>query len=71
MLASFVITLREGLEAALVIAVLLSFLKRTGGGTDRRYIWIGASAALGLSVTAGALLYAVAASLAEEASEFF
>ncbi len=31
MLQSFVITLREGLEAFLIVAISLAYLKKTGG----------------------------------------
>lgn len=45
MLTALVITLREGLEAALVVAVVLSFLNRSGEGRLKRFAWYGVAAA--------------------------
>ncbi|BFH60980.1 FTR1 family protein [Paenibacillus azoreducens] len=44
------VLLREGLEAILVIAALLSYLKRSGNKEGRKYIWSGAGAGLILSL---------------------
>lgn len=71
MLTPFVITLREGLEAALVLAIVLSFLVKTGAGSQKKFVWYGAAAAAGLCLSGGVLLFSLAESLAEEAGEFF
>ncbi len=71
MLSSLIITLREGLEAALVVAVVLSFLNRTGEAGRSRFVWYGAALATGVSVATGAILFSLAESLTEEAGEFF
>lgn len=47
---SFVILLREGLEAILVIGALMTFLVKTGAGQRRRDIHIGVGAAVGASL---------------------
>lgn len=53
---SFVLMLREGLEAILVVGALLTFLTRTGAGHRRREIHAGVVAAIGASaLTAVAL----------------
>ncbi|MEJ8547236.1 FTR1 family iron permease [Brevibacillus borstelensis] len=44
-----VILFREGLEAILVIAALLTFLNRTGNADKRKWIWSGAGAGIVLS----------------------
>ncbi len=46
---SFVLMLREGLEAILVVGALLTFLTRTGAGHRRREIHAGVAAAIGAS----------------------
>ena len=50
---SAIILFREGLEALLVIAALLTFLARTGNADKRRWIWGGAGAGVALSVAVG------------------
>ncbi len=67
------ILLREGLEALLVIAALLAYLKRTGNADKTRWIWSGAGAGLLLSIGIAVLLTNViaqaAAGSAREAME--
>lgn len=55
MLESAIVTLREGVEAALVIGVLLAYLRRTGRAAYARYVLLGLGAALLASVL-GALI---------------
>ncbi len=57
MFSSLLITLREGLEAALLIGLLLAVLTRTGAGTGIRWVWLGVAAAAGVSLAAGAALF--------------
>jgi high-affinity iron transporter len=47
---SFLLLLREGLEAILVIGALIAFLVKTGSASRRRDIHIGAGVALGASL---------------------
>jgi len=53
MLANFLIGLREGLEAALVVGILIAYLKKINQGDKTRYIWQGVFAAIALSVALG------------------
>jgi len=55
-LQSFVIMVREGLEAILIIGALLAFLTKTGAGARRRDIHIGVGAAIGASLLTAVLL---------------
>ena len=56
MLSAFLIALREGVEAALVVGIILVYLARTGRSHLARYVWSGAA-------VAGALSLAVAIAL--------
>ncbi len=53
---SFVLLLREGLEAILVVGALMAFLLKTGAGHRRRDIHIGVGAAVGASLLTALLL---------------
>ena len=50
MLAAFLIALREGVEAALVVGIILVYLSRTGRANLARFAWYGVAAATGLSL---------------------
>jgi len=50
------IGLREGLEAALVVVILLAFLKKTNRTWGIPYVWVGVGTAVALSVALGAVL---------------
>lgn len=69
MLSAFVITLREGLEASLIIGILAAYLVKTGRTTELRKLWIGVLAAVGFSILAGVLLTAGTASLSRKQQE--
>ena len=55
-LATFLIGLREGLEAALVISILLACLTKVGRSDARPKIWWGIGTATTISLMAGAAL---------------
>ncbi len=63
MAAAFLLALREGLEAALIVGVTLSVLARLGRRELRPAAWIGVAAAAGLSLLAAAALLWVGAEL--------
>ena len=52
-LSAFLIALREGVEAALVVGIILVYLARTGRSQLTRYVWwgVGLAAALSLAVS--------------------
>lgn len=57
MAASFLITLREGLEASLIIAILLTYLKKTNRWADARYVWNGTAVAIGVCLVVGIAIF--------------
>lgn len=65
MLSSFVITLREGLEAALIIGLVLAALRKSGAWDLASRVWIGAGGAVGISLVSGAILFLAVGSLPE------
>ncbi len=65
------IGLREGLEAVLVISILVAFLVRSERRDALPWVWAGVSAAVALSVGFGALLTYTAATLTFEQQEAF
>lgn len=59
MFASALITLREGLEAALIVGIVLGILRKLGQSDRHRPVWAGVLAAVAVSVVAGLVLNAM------------
>ncbi len=57
MAATFVIFLREGIEASMIVAILLASLDRLGQRRHFRDIFVGVAAALGLVAVGGVVAY--------------
>lgn len=69
--AALLITLREGLEAALVISIILAYLRHLRRTDKRKVVWWGTAAAIVASLAAGWVIFSVAGELDEEAEEMF
>jgi high-affinity iron transporter len=61
MLANYLIGLREGLEAALVVSILATFLVKSGHRDRLKLVWIGVGAAVAVAVAGWALLQFITA----------
>jgi high-affinity iron transporter len=62
-MGSFVIVLREGFEAALLIGLILGVLNKTGQRQHTRAVWTGVAAALASAIVIGAILFAAVGEL--------
>jgi high-affinity iron transporter len=69
--AAFLITMREGLEVALILSIILAYLNAIGRRDRHGTVWLGAGAAGVVSLVAGAVIFAVAGGLSHTAAETF
>jgi FTR1 family protein len=56
MLSALLLSLREGVEAALVVGIVLVYLNRTGRRQLARYVWVGVALAVACSFAAAVVL---------------
>jgi FTR1 family protein len=56
LLSAFLIALREGVEAALVVGIILVYLSRTSRAHLARFVWYGVAAAAALSLAVAVML---------------
>ena len=71
MFSNFLIGLREGLEAALVVGILVAYLVKLGRRDSLVPIWIGVGGAIAISLGFGAVLTFTSQSLSFKAQEAF
>ena len=69
--ASFVIALREGIEAALIVSIVLAYLKQVGASDRARYVWIGTAIAVVLSAILGVVIFVAGAEFEGRTEEIF
>jgi len=71
MLPSFVIALREGIEAALIVSIILAYLKQLGATDRARLVWWGTGLAVLLSAAVGTAIFAAGAEFEGKAEQIF
>jgi high-affinity iron transporter len=71
MLIPFLIMLREGIEAALIVGLIASYLKQTGRGAWMPVVWVGILLAVAVSLFIGAGLQFASAEFPQKIQELF
>lgn len=71
MAASLLITLREGLEAALIVGIILAYLSKTGNRDKFGVVWFGVGLSVVMSLVVGAGIFLSAGELEGRAEELF
>jgi len=69
MLPTFVIGLREGLEAALIVGIVAAFLRQQGRRDLLRWVWVGVAASTLLCLAVGIVLRVVSQNLPQRQQE--
>ncbi len=69
--ATFVIALREGIEAALIVSIVLAYLKQLGASDRARLVWWGTGVAVALSAAVGTGIFVAGAEFEGAAEEVF
>lgn len=68
---SLLITFREALEAALIVAIIASYLKKIGRQSFNKYLYQGALAAIAVSVLLGLVIFGLYGGLTGASAEIF
>lgn len=71
MLGSLLITLREGLEASLIVGIILAYLAKTGNKSGFRAVWWGTALAVLVSLVVGGAVYFLIGELQDPAEAIF
>ncbi len=71
MWSALTITAREGLEAALIIGIILSYLNLTGYRQGFKFVWTGTGLAIALSLIAGMAIFAIAGEFEGNSEKIF
>ena len=69
--AGLVTGLREGVEAALIVAIVLAYLVRTGKGAQAGRVWLGAGLAAVVSLAAGIVIFQTVGSFQAPYEQYF
>jgi high-affinity iron transporter len=71
MIAALLITLREGVEAALIVGIVLGVLNKLGRADRSRPVWVGVGLAVAASVVVGLALNALGVAFEGRGEEIF
>jgi len=71
MLATYLLSLREGIEAALIIGIVLGALSKIRRSDLSPAVWLGTLSAVGVSILTAVILTAFGMSLEEKAEQIF
>jgi high-affinity iron transporter len=71
MLSNFLVGIREGLEAALIVGILIAYIVKVGNRKQLAALWIGVAAALTISFGTGGLLTFTSTELSERGEQVF
>jgi high-affinity iron transporter len=69
--AAFIIALREGIEAALIVSILLAYLKQLQRTDRSKLVWWGTGLALAVSIAAGTLIFVIGGEFEGTAEQVF
>jgi high-affinity iron transporter len=69
--ATFVIALREGIEAVLIVSIVLAYLRQLGATDRARLVWWGAGLAVSLSAAVGIVIFIAGAEFEGTAEQVF
>ncbi|HTR76360.1 MAG TPA: FTR1 family protein, partial [Solirubrobacterales bacterium] len=69
MIPTFVITLREGVEASLIVGIIAAFLVKEGRSDALKQMWLGIAIAVSLCVGAAVLLEVIGSELPQKQQE--
>jgi high-affinity iron transporter len=71
LIPSLIITFREALEAALIVAIMVTYLKKVGKGELTRYAYLGSGAAVAISLVLGVAIQMVYGGMSKVTAELF
>lgn len=71
MLSNFLVGIREGLEAALIVGILIAYIVKVGNRKHLAAVWTGVAAALVLSFATGGFLAFTSTELSERGEQVF
>jgi high-affinity iron transporter len=69
MLPTFVIGLREGVEASLIVGIVAAFLRQRGATRQMRWVWLGVATAVALCLSVAVVLQLVDSALNQRQQE--